>query len=717
MVQPFSAASHHDILVLLVQITVLLLVARLMGELAQRLGQPTVVGEILAGIVLGPSLLSGIFPALGEWIIPQTAVQGYLLETISLLGVMFLLLVTGLEMDIPLIRSQARSAVGVAAGGLILPLAMGFGLGQFIPDHLLVDPEQRFVFALLLAASMAISAIPVVAKVLFDLNLTRRDVGQTIIAAAMIDDTTGWVILSIVIGLAGGSAVTAGSVLQSVGSVLAFLIISFTAGRWLVLRSFALVQNRLQMRDKTLSLLVFFMFAWGVLTQFLGLEALLGAFVIGVVFSQVPRLSTQVIHQVESIALGVFAPIFFAVAGLKVNALNLLTPELLTVTLVVIVVAVICKIVGVYAGARLIAGRDHWSALFFGAGLNARGSMGIIVAAIGLSLDMLTQDMFSIMVVMAMVTSLMAPFLLRWALSHMEPDAAEIQRLRQEELAAESLVANLHRVLVPVRLREISSASQLAEGRVLEKLQTHSDLSLTLMTVTDEEHQGPASEFLNKLSELFPLRAISRRVVVSKNPEEAILQEARREYDLMVLGASEEGPRHDVLFSPLVDNLVRLSPCPTMLVRGERLQPDWTPRRILVPSNGSLASRRAAELAFALAAAGPDGRVTILQVVEESSSSLHTDAGGTLLERQKAVARSSVESLRELGDLQGVPTRAEVLVGTAPEDIILDVARQRGLDLIILGTSVAVGTSQLHLGPRVERMLNNARCPVIVLNT
>ena len=270
MIGPFTAASHHDILVLLVQLSVLLLVARLLGELAQRLNQPSVAGEILAGIILGPSLLSGFFPAIGEWLVPQTPTQGYLLEVISMLGMMFLLLVTGLETDIPLIRRQARAALGVAAGGLILPLALGFLLGLYLPDDLLVDPNQRFVFSLFLATAMAISAIPVVAKVLMDPTLTRRDMGQTIIAAAMIDDTTGWVILSVVIGLAGGAAVTVGSVFQSVLSVAAFMIISFTAGRWLVARIVALTQNRLQIRDKMLSLVVMLMFVWGAISQEIG---------------------------------------------------------------------------------------------------------------------------------------------------------------------------------------------------------------------------------------------------------------------------------------------------------------------------------------------------------------------------------------------------------------------------------------------------------------
>lgn len=716
MDQPFMAAPHHDVLMFLVQVSILLLTARLLGELAQRLGQPTVVGEILAGIVLGPSLLSGLIPAIEEWIVPHNQVQGYLLEQISLLGVMFLLLITGLETDVALIRSQLRSAIGVALGGLLLPLVMGFALGQLLPADLLVASGDRLVFSLFIAIAMAISAIPVVAKVLMDLNLTRRDAGQTIIAAAMIDDTTGWILLSVVIGLASSGVVSAGSVFESVFTVIAFMVLSFTLGRWIVSRSLSFVQNQIQVRDKVLSFIVLLMFIWGAIGQALGLEALLGAFVIGIVLSLMPRLNPDIIHKLESIALGIFAPIFFATAGLKVEVSRLFEPRLLATTLIVIVVAVICKMVGVYVGARLIGRSDHWTAVFFGAGLNARGSIGIIVANIGLSLGILSQDMFSVIIVMAVVTSLMSPPVLRWAIAHIQPQQAEIERLRQEELKRANLIANVHRILLPVRVRDISSPSQLIEAAVLERLNANSEIALTLLTVTSSPEKAESSAFLEQLGQLFSTQPVAKKVLTGEPVTELILTEAKKDYDLMILGASESQRGSEVLFTPLVDSLMRLSPCPTMLVKGQRVQENWVPKRILVPSNGSQASQRAAEVAFALRSDG-DEEVFILQVVEENLSDYHLDASGTLVTRQKEIAHQSVELLREMGESQGVITLTEVRVGSAPEKIILNIAEHHQIDLIILGTSIRAGSDRLYLGPRVERILNNAPCPVIVINS
>jgi len=253
-VDVFSSASHHDVLILVIQIAVLLLVARLLGELFVRMGQPSVIGEILAGIVLGPSILSGAVPFLGEFIVPQTEVQGYLLEVISLLGAMFLLLITGLETDIKLIKRHARTAIGVSFGGISITFLSGFLLGQYLPDFLLAEDSSRLIFSLFVATALAISAIPVIAKVLMDLNLMRRDIGQTILAAGMSDDTIGWILLSIVAGIAAGDAVSVGSVLQTVGSVLAFLVISFTAGRWFVLKAINFVQDEMVQHDRLLTL-------------------------------------------------------------------------------------------------------------------------------------------------------------------------------------------------------------------------------------------------------------------------------------------------------------------------------------------------------------------------------------------------------------------------------------------------------------------------------
>jgi Kef-type K+ transport system membrane component KefB/nucleotide-binding universal stress UspA family protein len=711
---PFTAAPHHDILVLLIQVAVLLLAARAMGELAQRLGQPAVVGEILAGIVLGPSLLSGAFPLVGEWILPQTEVQGYLLELVAMIGAMFLLLITGLETDLALIKRHARTAIGVSSGGILVTFGSGFLLGQALPDFLLADPGERLVFSLFVATAMSISAIPVIAKVLMDLNLMRRDIGQTIIAAGMSDDTIGWILLSIVAGLAAGEAVTAGSVAQTVGSVLAFLILSFTAGRWLMKKILDFVQDEVISEDRLVTLVVVMTFLWGAISQGLNLEAVLGAFVMGVIFGQMPRLPESVHHKLITVSLGIFTPVFFAVAGLKVNVGALLSPQLLLITLVVIGIATLGKVVGTYAGARLIGGREHWTALSFGAGLNARGAMEIIIATIGLQLGILSQDMFSIIVIMAMATSLMAPPALRWVLRHVVPEEQELARLRREEMAAGSVIAKIHRVLLPVRWREKGDHVHSIEAHVLDRMSDHHPLSVTLFNVTEVGGRAKSVEFLDRLAGSFHDVELVKKVVQRADSSAAILDEANKFYDLMVMGATESRPGAKTLFHPMVDTLVRMAPCPTMVVKGDIVGDRWPPRRILVPTNGSLASRHAAEIGFALAAQGEE--VVVLNVIPERTRPYRFDPEDETVQIRSTAARQIVGELERLAQAQDIKVIARVESGADPETVILELTETEGIDLIVMGTDVRPGSERLFLGPRVERILREAPCPVLIMN-
>lgn len=716
----FTAAEHHDILVLVIQIAILLLTARGLGELVQRFNQPAVVGEIMAGILLGPSLLSGAFPFLAEWIIPQTEVQGYLIEVVSLIGAMFLLLITGLETDIKLIKRHAKTAIGVSYGGISITFATGFLLGQFLPEFLLADTDERLVFSLFVATAMSISAIPVIAKVLMDLNLMRRDIGQTIIAAGMSDDTTGWILLSVVAGLASGEAVTAGSVLNIVGSVVAFMVVSFTLGRWMVKKMLIFVQDEIKSDDALLTLVVVLTFLWGAITQALNLEAVLGAFVMGILFGMMPRLPEEVIHKLESIALGIFAPIFFAVAGLKVNILNLFEPILIVITLIVIAIATLGKVVGTYFGARVIGGKDHWTSLSFGAGLNARGAMEIIIATIGLRLGILSQDMFSIIVVMAMSTSLMAPSALRWVLSKVKIGKEEEERLKKEEMEAESLVADIHRVLLPVRRRDggfDEQTIQTVEAQILELLGEKTDLSLTLFTVVQEGEKNECEQYLEKCSQLFNQEEIVTKVVENKSSGDAILDEAKKDYDLLVLGATEYENGSTHLFSPVIDYLVRVSPCSTLIVQSAGVSDKWRPKRMLVPTNGTVASKNAADLGFFLAKPEQQFEVTVLNVVfdehRDSPWHIRKDKKDDIME----IGHNIVQELQAMGEAMDIRTQAVVESGESPEQVIKGFTIDNNIDLIILGTNVRPGSHRLYLGPRVEKILEQTDCPVLVFNT
>ena len=207
-----AALTPHAVYLLLVQLTLLLVVARVGALLSRLLGLPAVVGELAAGIVLGPSVFGHFAPAAFAAVFPPDAAQFNLLEVVGTLGMVLLLLLTGLETDLRLLRNLGRAALIASAMGMLVPFATGFGLGMLMPDAYLAQPDRSVLFSAFLATAMSISAMPVIAKILMDLDLTRRNIGLVILSAGVVDDTAGWLVLSLIAGAAshGGSLSSAG---------------------------------------------------------------------------------------------------------------------------------------------------------------------------------------------------------------------------------------------------------------------------------------------------------------------------------------------------------------------------------------------------------------------------------------------------------------------------------------------------------------------------
>ena len=710
---PNAPSSHGDVLQLVIQLALLLGFARLLGELARRIGQPAVVGEILAGVILGPSVLGALIPGVAAIWLPASPVQAQLLETVALIGVMLLMVVTGFETDLGLIRRRAGTAVGVATGGLLLPFAAGLALGWWFPTDLLGDPDQRLVFALFLATAMAVSAIPVLASILLELRLMRRDIGQTMLAAGMVDDLAGWAVLGVVIALAAGDG-GLGTVGVTVLTVVFFLAVTIVLGPFLVSRTIRFVHRASGTSHRFLTVTLVLVFGWAAFSQALHLEPVIGAFAMGILLGRVRRLPVSVAESLESMALGVFAPIFFAVAGLKVEIVALAEPRLAGLTLAVIAVAVAAKMAGAYAGGRLLAGADHWTSLSYGIGLTARGAIGIVVATIGRSLGIITQDVFSIIVVMAVATSLFTPPALKAALRRVAPAPDEEARLRREEAVAGSLTRRVGRVLVPIRPPRQPGDSFDVKAGLLGRLAGSQPLAVTFLAAAPGGGRSEAESTVRSAARDVKFRADVTTRVVQNDPVRAVLVEAAKGYDLVMLGATEVTANFDSLFGSVVDEIVRMAAIPTLVVRGVPVAAGWQPNRILVPTDGTPASRQAADLAFALA--GPDSTVTALHVVPSELSPVvsMTDTGPV---QRLDLAHQIVSDVRDRGLERGVATATMVEMGPEVAEAIVTAAGQIGADLVVLGTSARTGTQRLYLGPRVDRVLTGSPCSVAVLNS
>lgn len=730
--------GHHELLLVLIQLSLLLLVARGLGEFMRRINLPPVVGELLAGVLLGPSLFGWLFPTLQTHIFPKSQVQSDLLSVVSWLGVLFLLIVTGLETDLNLILRKGKTALLISLGGIVVPFITGFGLGWLLPETFLADPAKRLVFSLFIATAMSISAVPVIAKVLMDLNLIRRDIGQVTLAAGMTDDTIGWILLSVVSGLASSGQFDFSTVLKSVGAAVLFLAIAFTIGRTVVDQILRWVDDWIGGATASLSVVLILSLFAAALTHKLGLEAALGAFVFGILAGESRRFSREAGHTLEVITAGFLAPIFFATAGLKVDLLKLLVPQTLIFGLIVLAVACIGKFTGAYLGSRL-GGLSHWESLAMGSGMNARGAMEIIVATIGLSLGVLNPQMYSIIVMVAIVTSLMAPPLLRWTLSKVVMGEEEAQRLEQEEQASRSFIKNIHRVLMPTR----GGANVQLAAQLVSHMAHQNDLEVTALYALSDKKPGrkaantntativkdsTADEALTTIAEEMQLptgTTIQTKAESGRNKAEVILKEARKGYDLIVLGATEQQRSKDALFNLLVDRVVQEAPCATMVVKSRlRQQPQGDlPSvafsklgHILVPTVGTNDSKNAVEVAATIAAQ-TGALMTLVHVINlRQVEYILYDAKETIRPAME-LAEQIVEQQAEIGRSLGAKINVRILKGSSADREILRFAQSQGVDLIILGSNLRMVTGRVFFGHGVDRILNHANCPVAVITS
>jgi Kef-type K+ transport system membrane component KefB len=430
---PIAPINSHQTMILLLQIGLLLGLALILGRLAQRAGMPAIVGELSAGVLLGPSLLAHAAPGLSGWLLPRTPDQMHLLDAVGQFGVLLLVGVTGMSIDLGLVRRKGVTAARVSAGGLLVPLVLGVAIGFVLPATLLVDGTDRIVFAGFVGVAMCVSAIPVIAKTLLDMRLLHRNVGQLIISASAVDDIIGWLLLSVVSAMAT-TGVRTGNVALSVGYLVGVVAFALLIGRPVVGTVL-----RLSARSKEPGVLITAVVLMVMLasagTQALGMEAVVGAFYCGILIGSSEWLDRERLKSLRTFIIAVLAPLFFATAGLRMDLTALGRPVVLASAVVVLLIAIVGKFIGVYAAARL-SRFDHWGALALGAGMNARGVIEVIIAMVGLRLGVLTTEMYTIVILVAIVTSLMAPPLLRYAVARGTPPSTEEQD-REKALALE----------------------------------------------------------------------------------------------------------------------------------------------------------------------------------------------------------------------------------------------------------------------------------------
>ena len=402
---------------LILQIGTILIVARLVGWLFGKLHQPRVVGEMLAGILLGPSLLGWLAPNISSAVFPTDSL-GHL-NSLSQIGLLIFMFLVGLELDLGHLRELGRAAVMTSQVSIIVPFILGATFAMYLYPRL-SDPSVSFTgFALFMGAAMSVTAFPVLARILTENDMLRTRVGSVAIACAAVDDVTAWCLLAGITVIVRSSNLDL-PVWLTVSGLGVFVLLMGLVVRPALRRLEMVYEKRGNLTQDLIAIILLVVLASGWTTETLGVHALFGAFLAGVVMPRHGKLSTELSQRFEALIVVLLLPIYFALTGLRSSIFLISDGTMWVYCAVIIVLAVAGKLGGSMLSARL-NGMSWRESAAVGVLMNTRGLVELVILNIGLDLGILSPALFSIMVLMALVTTLMTTPLLRWVYADPQP--------------------------------------------------------------------------------------------------------------------------------------------------------------------------------------------------------------------------------------------------------------------------------------------------------
>jgi Kef-type K+ transport system membrane component KefB len=407
--------SHEETTNLLLAISLMLLLGRVLGEFFRKLRMPLVVGEIVAGIILGPTILGKFYPFFAEQVFTTTGNIGLVMDGISSISVVLLLFAAGMEVEFAVIRQQGKTALKTSFIGLITTLTLGYFAGNFLYDYLYQNntiANNKLVFSLFIATAMAITALPVIARTLMDLNLFKTKIGMIIIAAAMFDDLVGWLLFSVILSMmnTGGASI---NFLYTLAFTIGYAILMLTVGRILINKSLPWANKNLSWPGGILALSLSLAFLGAAFTEKIGIHAIFGAFIVGIAIGDSVHFTERAREIIHQFITNIFAPLFFVSIGFKVNFIANFN---LSLVIIITLLAVCTKLIGVGLGA--LWGRlSIRESLAVGFGMNARGAMEIVLGLLALQAGLINEQLFVALVIMAVLTSVLAGPMLQYFLT------------------------------------------------------------------------------------------------------------------------------------------------------------------------------------------------------------------------------------------------------------------------------------------------------------
>jgi len=741
--------------IFIAQLVVLMLVGRLLGEVMSRLRQPSVMGQLIAGLLLGPSLFGLLLPDVQHALFPKNPEQKAMIDGIAQFGILLLLLLAGMETDLKLVRQTGRASLYASLMGIVIPFICGVALGEALPDSMLPDPEKRLITSLFLGTALSIASVKIVAMVVREMNFMRRVVGQVILASAIIDDSVGWIIVSIIFSLALHGSVEPFSLAQSVIGTIAFMVASLTIGRRAVFFTIRWVNDHLVSEFAVVTAILCIMGIMALITHLIGVHTVLGAFVAGILVGESPILTRHIDEQLRGLITAFFAPVFFGIAGLTADLTIMADPKIALFTVGLVLVASIGKFGGAFLGAEL-GGLTRREGLALACGMNARGSTEVIIATVGLSMGALNQDLFTMIVAMAVITTTAMPPTLRWALNRIPMRKEEKQRIEREELEQRGFVPNLERLLIAVddspngkfasRVAGVLAGTHGMPATVLhipdpskiestmaedpDKVpaapspdekpngnQTTNDRKDDKKSDRETEKQEEKAEVAGEVVQQAAAQVKSKQkdedkadapvevtTVVHEQPSPAaIAEEAEKGYDIFIMGL-EKTSKPSSEFDKGVTNLAKGFDGPLIIsaVRDDLEEKPDDKLSILVPVNGTEPSRRAAEVAITLARA-TKAPVTVLYVAVRTATRRGMRRGIRTRRHEEAILKDIVA----IADGYNMSIRTAVVAERAADEAILSELERRNHNLVVMGVGRRPG-DKLFFGDTASALLEKS---------
>lgn len=466
---------QEPLAILLAQIVTIILVARFFGWVFRKIGQPSVIGEIIAGIVLGPSLLGMYFPEFSAILFPVASLGN--LKFLSQIGLILFMFVIGMELDLKILKNKANEAIVISHASIIIPFALGIGLAYFVYNQFAPEGVTFLSFSLFMGIALSITAFPVLARIVQERGIHKTRLGAIVITCAAADDITAWCILAVVIAI-----VKAGNFVSSL-YIISLAVLYVVAMIYVVKPFLKRIGDLYGSKESIVKPVVAIFFLVLIMssyaTEVIGIHALFGAFMAGVIMPDVPKFRTIFIDKVEDVALILLLPLFFVFTGLKTEIGLISDPYLLKVTGFIILVAVVGKFLGSALAAKFV-GQSWRDSFTIGALMNTRGLMELIVLNIGLELKVLTPEVFTMMVIMALVTTFMTgPALDLINFIFKTKDSAEV---------LEPINDNKYRVLISFGNNEKGKSLLRLANSLTKRQKNTSSVTVMHLSLSDEVH-------------------------------------------------------------------------------------------------------------------------------------------------------------------------------------------------------------------------------------